>query len=434
MTKKIGVPKKKIVPLMAFFSLLVMAAEARPQILDTDPIRADEGLMRLRWEDAELAVGTTALIAGKVVKVGQAGRVNFLDFHAHRRDVFKVVIFKDAEPKFPGKLEDLYSGQTIEVRGTVTRYAGVPQLVVRHPDQIRILGESEALPATPSNRAPRRTPTDMVRVATFNVKNLFDAVDDPYTDDETTPTKPRAELEKIARTMRAVDADVWALQEVEDRRYLERFVAAFLPDLDYSQVVLMEGNDGRGIDVAVLSRLPVGPVVSHRHQPFPGVKGRPQRFSRDVLRVTLEPKERLPFEMWVVHLKSNADGREHAEPIRTAEVVALRQIYQTQLTVDPQARILLCGDFNDTVESASLQPLRHGSDAPRTLFTDVPLADRITYSREPYRSMIDFIFAAPGMEPSFVKGSYQIHPLEEADSGSDHRPVSAEFRLQNRTP
>lgn len=429
--KKNRIPKN-IAWMVTFIGLLAAVREARPQILDTDPIRADEGLSRLRWEDAELAVGSTALIAGKVEKVGHAGRVSFLDFHASRRDVFKVVIFKDAEPKFPGKLEDLYSGKIIEVRGTVTRYAGVPQMVVRHPDQIRILKDISALPSAPASRVPRRALEDTIRVATFNVKNLFDAVDDPYTDDEGTPTKPRDELEKIARTMRAVDADVWALQEVEDRRYLERFVAVFLSDMGYEQVVLVEGNDGRGIDVAVLSRLAVGPVISHRHRQFPGVKGRPQRFSRDVLRVTLEPKERLPLELWVVHLKSNADGREYAEPIRTAEVAALRQIYEAQLAADPQARILLCGDFNDTVDSASLQALREGSAAPRTLFADVPLADRITYTREPYRSMIDFIFASPGMEPTFVDGSYKIHPLEEADSGSDHRPVSADFRLPRK--
>ena len=44
---------------------------------------------------------------------------------------------------------------------------------------------------------------------------------------------------------------------IENRGDLQRLVTAMIPDLGYEHVVLLEGNDYRGIDVAVLSRLPV---------------------------------------------------------------------------------------------------------------------------------------------------------------------------------
>ena len=61
--------------------------------------------------------------------------------------------------------------------------------------------------------------------------NLFDEFDDPYRSDEVMETKPRDELLKLAQRIRMLDADVLALQEVENREYLERFVRALLPDM-----------------------------------------------------------------------------------------------------------------------------------------------------------------------------------------------------------
>ncbi len=43
-------------------------------------IHPDEGLKHLSWTDAQKAVGENAFISGKVINVGSAGRVNFLNF------------------------------------------------------------------------------------------------------------------------------------------------------------------------------------------------------------------------------------------------------------------------------------------------------------------------------------------------------------------
>ena len=100
-------------------------------------------------------------------------------------------------------------------------------------------------------------------IATYNVKNLFDDHDDPYfRDEQTIPVpKPMEEVRALAAVIINMNADVIALQEVESRGVLRKFKWGFLKDLNYDDPVLFEGDDMRGIDVALLSRLPVGPVT-----------------------------------------------------------------------------------------------------------------------------------------------------------------------------
>jgi exonuclease III len=61
---------------------------------------------------------------------------------------------------------------------------------------------------------------------------------------------------------------------------------------------------------------------------------------------------------------------------------------------------------------------------------EVPEDQRITYNKEPYRSMIDFILCSPGMASRYVKGSFGIHTGTVESSGSDHNPISARFRIK----
>ena len=63
----------------------------------------------------------------------------------------------------------------------------------------------------------------------------------------------------------ACDADVIALQEVDNLEVLRRFRSDFLRNMHYDQAMLVDGNDPRHIDVAVLSRLPIVHVRSYHH-------------------------------------------------------------------------------------------------------------------------------------------------------------------------
>jgi endonuclease/exonuclease/phosphatase family metal-dependent hydrolase len=200
--------------------------------------------------------------------------------------------------------------------------------------------------------------------------------------------------------------------------------------LGYENVVLFEGNDARGIDVAVLSRLPVGPVTSYRHVTYHDPDGRPAHFRRDLLRVRIEPPAAQNFDMFVMHLKSKRDGPA-AEAMRLGEAAAARAILDQVLRDDPEACFVLCGDMNDTFDSEPVRTLvGSGPASLPCFFSDIPEEQQITFNQEPYRSMIDFIFCSPAMAKRYAPGSYQVYPGTVESSGSDHNPIRARFSLR----
>ncbi len=391
-------------------------------------IDADEGIMSIHWRDAVDAIGDVAFVCGKVINVRDIGTITFINFDEERPARFAGVVFDDNYGKFPDQIKKMYEGKLVKLRGQISTHRDRPQIIVTDPAQIEVVDE---LPKTAKpKQMTRQASKDQLVVATFNMLNLFDEVDSPYFADETTPAKPRDQMENAARTIRELNADILALQEVESRGYLKRFRDVFLRDMGYEHVVHYEGNDLRGIDVCLLSRIPVGPVQSHRHVEFSGPDGRERKMQRDLLSITLHPPGKSPLEVWPLHLKSNSGGREFAEPIRLAEAQYLRQQLDQRLSADPDAQILLMGDFNDTWESPTLKTIvGSGPSALALPLSEAASKSLITYNEEPHRSMIDFILCSPAMAKQFVPGSYRTIPGGVKTSGSDHNPVVAWFQL-----
>jgi endonuclease/exonuclease/phosphatase family metal-dependent hydrolase len=414
------------------FCLLLIAATlyTEPYACADQPIGPDEGRPHVRSEEASAVLGQLAFVSGKVSSVGQARGLSFLNLGENAQAPFAGVIYDSNLGNFKEPLTK-YEGKFVSIRGFVSEYRGRPEINISNPAQIEILSKA----SDTVTQVPRREirAAGFFTMATFNVLNLFDADDDVYHADETTPAKPRPELENLARTIRQLDADIIAMQEVEDRGYLERFLNVFLKDMGY-EVVHFEGNDLRGIDVCLVSRLPVGRVVSHRHVQFPGPDGKPRRFSRDLLSVRLHPPNSNFLDIWVVHLKSNSDGREFAEPIRLAEAVELRKLLDEELAINPAARIIVAGDFNDTWQSATLTTIiGTGKNALWSASQDARRADLVTYNQQPHLEMIDFILCSPAVAKRYQKNSFAIEPGSPESSGSDHNPVVARFELPTDT-
>lgn len=391
------------------------------------PIGRDEAVPVITWDMADKVVGREVVVGGKVIDIGHTEQIHFLNFDQDR-NAFKLVIFKDSMEGFEDSLENLYQDKLITVRGIITLYAGNPQIVVRSPDQIRVVSK---LPETFLPAFADVSIGSEIKIATFNVRNLFDDSDDPYHQDESTPAKPRDEMTQLAGALRDINADIVAMQEVESRGYLRRFLEVFAPELGYRHVVHFEGNDLRGIDVCLISRVPVGRVVSHRHLRHKDATGQWRSFSRDVIRVELLPGGGTPFEMWVVHLKSNHGGREAAEPIRLAEAKQLNRLLTARLKQNPNADVIVCGDFNDMADSETIRTVvgatGDGEPLLKSLYESVPAGERITYNRAPYEEMIDFIFVSAGMAQRYVPRSYAIRTGTLSAIGSDHNPVYCRF-------
>jgi endonuclease/exonuclease/phosphatase family metal-dependent hydrolase len=403
-----------------------------PAALAEQAIGPNEGLQRLSWNEADQVIGQLALIHGKVIHVGHSGKVNFINFDTDRPPAFTGIVFQKDLNKFPSSLEKMVLDKIVRIRGRVVTFKGKAQIVITDPKQIEILQQMPEKSEVTSGSRPLSADGELA-FATYNVLNLFDDLDDPYHSDETTPAKQRQELERLADSLIALDADVVAMQEVESREYLQRFLQAFLPNKAYPHVVHFEGNDMRGIDVCLISRIPIGPVRSHRHLRFTGPDGVTRGFQRDLLAVTLLPADAEPIEAWVVHLKSKSGGQEQTEPIRLAEAEKIRALLDQALATNQDARILVMGDFNDTWESKSLQTIV--GSGPRALWSVAselgePLPD--TYNRGEFHSMIDFMLCSPAMRQAYVKGSCRVEPGSVETTGSDHNPLVARFRVRAR--
>jgi endonuclease/exonuclease/phosphatase family metal-dependent hydrolase len=415
--------------------LMVVAlilAIARVSTADDPAIDPDEGVKHIAWTDAAKAVGETAYVSGKIVSTGKAGdRIAFLNFDRERPPGFVAVIFSEHWDKFPGDPTELYKDKIVEIRGTIGLHKGKPQIVVTRPDQIKVL---EALPPTEELEDKSVTTwsddPDRIVISIFNVENLFDDADDPYRHDEGTPAKSRDGLEKVAAAIRKVNADVVALQEVESRGFLERFVTVFLPDMGYSHIVHFEGNDQRGIDVALLSRAPIGEVASRRHLEFAGPDGVTRRFQRDVPAITVMPNDALPFEIWPVHFKSKSGDADASEPVRLAEAAEVRRLLDAEFAADPEARIIVAGDFNDTRESKSMA-IVFGSGATEMWAPDPRETSdsRVDPEFPDGRAPIDFITFSPAMRKRYIADSAEVRRAPPSQDGSDHDPQWATFQL-----
>ena len=375
------------------------------------------------WSEAAEHVGERVVVVGKVVATYNSGRAVFLNYHQDRKGRFSCVIFPDTWAQFPSPPETLLRGKELRVRGTISEYQGAPQIIIDSIAQLAWADGTPLVAAETTLELPAPGPRAAgVRIVTWNLENFLDSYDDPYTADEQTrpPSVSEARMQRVASALRLLNADVVCLQEVENRGLLEEFNRRMLAGLGY-EAVLVEGNDGRGIDVAMLTRLPVLSVTSHRNLRFPGPDGL-TRFRRDLLRVELGGA--LAADVYVVHLKSQL-GDAQADAVREAEARTAAAIVAGELAVDPDYRALVAGDFNEVADRPTLRIFRGAG------LRD-PLAGSKAYSYHPaaHRSRIDYLLCSASLAATLVEDSARVVselPGVALREASDHFPVVLEL-------
>ncbi|WP_339765372.1 endonuclease/exonuclease/phosphatase family protein [uncultured Hoeflea sp.] len=174
------------------------------------------------------------------------------------------------------------------------------------------------------------------------------------------------------------DADILCLQEVENLDTLHRFEYGYLFKMigdGYRHKVLIDGNDGRGINLALMTRdrtldgapIEVLEVTSHAHLTYEKLglytpeltelaKPHDKLFKRDCLEVDLKIGNKR-LTVYVVHFKSmgsprdGIDGRTRTMPVRVAEARGVRKIIADRFGPDGGGkRYVIAGDFNDYSE------------------------------------------------------------------------------------
>ena len=212
---------------------------------------------------------------------------------------------------------------------------------------------------------------EILTVAFYNVENLFDTIDDPTTnDDKYTPSGERnwtykryyRKLNKISyvisqigKTSSSETPILVGLAEVENTKVLDDLVnQKSLHKCGY-RYVHYESKDERGIDTALLYRdRHFSPVSSERMQfSFLDEEGNFDH-TRDVLLVSGFMNDEL-IHVIVNHWPSRREGEEESKSKRIKAADVVKEAIDKITSKDPNAKIIIMGDFNDNPTSESVK-------------------------------------------------------------------------------
>ena len=281
------------------------------------------------------------------------------------------------------------------------------------------------------------------RVATYNVENY---IDEPA---GTRPVKSKDAKAKIRESLRTLNADVVALQEMGGTNALLELRASLKAEgFDYPHWEYVSGWD-TNIHVVVLSRFPITARRPHTGESFL-LFGRRFRVSRGFAEVDIRVNDKYSFTLITAHLKSRRPVPEADEAdLREQEAILLREKIDAILEMRPDANLIVLGDLNDTKDTRSTRAVigqgkhalidtrpaeRNGDNQPNPNLRYEPRNITWThhYGKEDSYSRIDYILLSPGLARDWDKEATHILTQPNWGVGSDHRPIVGGFFAEDK--
>lgn len=198
--------------------------------------------------------------------------------------------------------------------------------------------------------------------------------------------------------------------------------------------------------MAVLSRFPIIARHPHTNDQFL-LDGRRVRVSRGFAELEIQPAPGFTFTLIAVHLKSRLpDSGFDPNEQRFEEAKILRRIIDQHLKADPDARLIVLGDFNDVKDSDSVRQIIGRS---KLKLTDTRPAERngdtvsseppyyeprnvswtYFYGKDDTYSRIDYILLSRAMARDWLPSGTYASTVSNWGVASDHRPIVAEFEV-----
>ena len=281
------------------------------------------------------------------------------------------------------------------------------------------------------------------RLATYNVENYLDQ-----------PTESRPFVKsvqakaKVCESIRAADVDVIALEEMGGTNALMELRASLKAQgQDFPYWEHVSGWD-TNIHVAILSKWPIQASRPHTNDNFL-LDGRRFSVSRGFAEVDLQVATHFTVTLIAAHLKSRraVPDADEAE-LRLEEAKILRNIVDERFLVNPDAKLIVLGDFNDVKDSESTKTIigrgkfklvdtrpaeRNGDTATNEIARFEPRNITWThyYGKEDTYSRVDYILFSPALAQAWVKNETYILRMPNWGVGSDHRPIVAAFKTEN---
>ena len=265
---------------------------------------------------------------------------------------------------------------------------------------------------------------------------------------EREPVKETA-TENTARVIGLLTADILCVVEAENRIGLKRFNDEVMPKVNvqsYRHIMLIDGNDDRGIDVGIMTRrnFAISRMLSH-------VDDEDQKgtiFSRDCAEYEMISPNGNKLLLLLNHLKSKGYGKtadSDAKRLRQAQRV--RTIYDQRIA-DGYDYVAVLGDMNEIPENPPMDPLiRQNSN-----LTDIMTHPKFvgdgrpgTHGNGTKSSKLDYILMSPKLSAKVLKGGIErsgvwggkngtLFPhlptiIVEKDAASDHAALWVELDI-----
>ena len=284
---------------------------------------------------------------------------------------------------------------------------------------------------------------DTLRVATYNLETYLDQ-----------PTESRPHVKtavaraKIRESIKIMNPDVIALEEMGGTNALLELRASLQTEGQnfpfWEHVEAFDTN----IHVAVLSKLPIVARRPHTNDFFL-LDGRRFQVKRGFAEVDVQAATNFTVTLIAAHLKSRLavpDADEAEE--RLGEARVLRGLIDVRLAREPNAKLIILGDFNDTTGSATLREIigrgktrlfdtrpaeRNGDTAPAQppYFEPRDVAWTYFYGKTDEYSRIDYVLLSPALKRNWLRDETYIPTIANWGTASDHRPIVAGFSTQN---
>lgn len=275
-------------------------------------------------------------------------------------------------------------------------------------------------------------PASQIRFLSYNLENYLTM--DIYRKGGVKEQRPKdpAEIKALVEIIVSEKPDILGICEIgteADLAELQQLLKKAGLDLPHT---VHAGGDDRVRHLAILSKLPIKENNSESALPV-AIAGYERLMGRGILSVVIDLPNG-PTHFVGLHLKSKRplSDFDQAE-IRLCEARLAKTHCDAILTADPDARVVLYGDMNDTRKTPAISALLGRSNSKKHL-ADVFVKDSRDqiwthfWSYQQLYSRLDYVLASRSVHPEIDMENSYISDPENWNEASDHRPIMTTFR------
>ena len=266
---------------------------------------------------------------------------------------------------------------------------------------------------------------------TYNIMRF--SYEDRDKDGQRDNFKPEDQIAALMEILKKNRPDVLAVQEMGDAAsfaiFTQRVAAAGLDYPHHEYFIMPEATVG----LAVLSRFPIvarGPITNESYR----IGSETLPVQRGFLKVDIEVNPDYRFRLLAAHFKSKLYHPLGQTEMRRNEARLLNKNIRRMLNKDPDLNLVVVGDLNDNITSATLRELMGSPGILHDLRPVDAVGDLWSHFwayQESYERL-DYILVSEGMKPEVVSDRCRVVRDPLTYQASDHRPVVAVFTAREQ--